>query len=255
MVRKQYRLGFLQLRHAECLAAKKRYTYKVRKARSFSYLRPRPIRNAEEGLYWASSKVPGRIFRRTYRKILELGQGIRENPQCGRPTNPARAPMRRLPHNTDFALLGALFVVCLASPSTIKASILSEGLPAESFPAAFSNQDLEKDLERLQGSMVPKQSQGTSGKTTSREPLYPLGPSDHEGSAPENANFSPNSGSASSTTSSGSSISGAGGSPFAALATQAPAVWDDPPVQRYAAERALLLPEAPGLELLRPPQM
>lgn len=162
-------------------------------------------------------------------------------------------------------------VLCLvAAPGRALASIQT-GSGAFNSDAAIdlalidpniSAEQLDKVLEQLAASSATGSSAAGSSADTSgsghrnADAPAPDGTPDSPPTEVRHyANLNPDAGTpGGSTTSTSSSAGAAGGMGLALYAAAAPHLSDDAPVERYAAERSLFLPEAPGTELLRPPR-
>lgn len=149
------------------------------------------------------------------------------------------------------AALAVLCVLCVGSGA--EASIVG-GHDALRPSDTFCLDRLGEALEQLAaGDQSGAGETGASNDT----PAPPTSPHENEGdSSPDYAYLLPGSGSSGGSTSSTSSVGASGsGSAPALLATAAALFSDDSPARRFAFEHKLMLPAAPGTELLRPPQV
>lgn len=158
------------------------------------------------------------------------------------------------------ALFVAGVLCLLAAPPQAQASIQAGPSAFDSLATldpTLSAEQLDKVLEQLSESSGAQTSTGakTSGRRVVDQPASGGGPEPSPVEVRHYANLSPDAGlPGGSTTSTSSSAGAAGGMGLALYAAAAPHLSDDAPVERYAAERSLFLPEAPGTELLRPPR-
>jgi len=169
--------------------------------------------------------------------------------------------------NRAIALLVAGVLGLLAVPGQALASIQTgpfgsdASIDLASIDPNLTAEQLDKVLEQLADSSAAGSSTGSSStrsESSGDRNADDSNPSGAPDSPPTEvrhyANLSPDAGTSGGSTTSTSSSAGAAGGLGLALATTAPHLSDDAPVERYAAERSLFLPEAPGTELLRPPR-
>jgi hypothetical protein len=159
------------------------------------------------------------------------------------------------------ALAMAMFCLAFGCPS-LEASILAPTSDAEigaDFGAPLTADQLDAALDKLAKADASMAAGSSAPRRTA--PAQPAGFPAEESPAPGKADLKhfatlgPDAGNTGGSTSSSSTSAGASSSAgLAPLAATAPLLADDAPVERYAAERSLFLPEAPGTELLRPPR-
>lgn len=172
---------------------------------------------------------------------------------------------------TAFAMCLMIGLSVICAPHAVDASIVGPdlgptlGLDAsevtclETLDATFSKLTNGQLADAGPSSSSSATTEEESGAGTSSRSA-PVVPRDEEQprETPQYAlthGFSPFSTSGGSSTSTSSSASGAPGGPsLAVLHAPAAELTDTPPMERYAAELSLFLPEPPGTELLRPPQ-
>ncbi len=167
------------------------------------------------------------------------------------------------------ALLAAGVLCLVAAPHQALASIQagpgllntgafgSASIDLASIDHNLNAEQLDKVLEQLADSTATGTSTGTksSGDRSADAPAPNGTPNSPPMDVSHYANLTPDAGTpGGSSTSTSSSAGAAGGLGLALYAATAPHLSDDAPVERYAAERSLFLPEAPGTELLRPPR-
>ncbi|WP_145114151.1 hypothetical protein [Botrimarina mediterranea] len=177
-----------------------------------------------------------------------------------RQSNPAE------PHRaTRSALILVAFCAAFGC-ADLRASILAPASDAEfgvEFGVPLTADQIDVALEKLadadQSMAAPSSKRASRGAAADESPSCPAEdlPVPSRTDQKQFATLSLDAGSSGgSTTSTSSTSAGSGnGVGLAPYAASEPLLADDAPVERYAAERSLFLPEAPGMELLRPPRV
>lgn len=153
------------------------------------------------------------------------------------------------------ALIATAIAALVVCGSAAQASIMWGGGSALG-PQVFNADSLDSQLAELGGpGQAETAESGMSGASRSSKAGYDGFPRQQEEQpAHRFADFNPNSGTPGSSTSTTSSGGAPGGVTLAVLPAPCALLSDDPLAERYAAECVLFVPDAPGNELLRPPQ-
>ena len=160
----------------------------------------------------------------------------------------------------------ALVAFCLAiCCSNVRASIVAPAADSDigvelGLPLTADQIDAALDkLAEADASMAAPSTKRTASQESRQSPTEDLrGPGradlEHFATLSPDAGTTGGSTGGSNTSSSSSSAGAGSGAGLAPHAATTPLLADNAPVERYAAERSLFLPEAPGMELLRPPR-